>query len=453
MSRWRIFLVVCILTLIQLPCDAAEEVSFFDKDDVVCPGMELTRGGCTVDRSDQLSCRFTYPPEKTSGAELMYIVWHFTSKEDAQEKFRLKVDEYEDVHEDLKKGINGVRIDIHEFRSESNIIVVEHEQEWIGSGKPSYVLRHATRTGDSVVTQVNLIAYDSEQGFEADKVNVPACINDAIERKIPGITRQGPSAAGSTPASAEEPAGGGPAEATGSNPVSDAIGSAESVIQGGLTPLGQELMNNMNNLIGDLTGDKPVPPEVEEAIKKAGADCADKEPKTRDKCFHDAAVASGDPLICIKMRTSFFTIRDCYLDVAKESMNPQICEQFLLVSGASFDQWRERCYSLLYSRAAGPEFCDNLGEPRKDECIASMAQCRNDLNLCYTIGDPGIRNRCALCYVLESGDENLCETLDLENSIRYCHEAVRRKESCYQQGLGDLLFGAKEKTTACGSSG
>lgn len=223
-----------------------------------------------------------------------------------------------------------------------------------------------------------------------------------------------------------------------SNPVSDAVGSAESMVQGGLTPLGQELMNQFNNLIGDLTGDKPVPPEVEEALAQAGIDCNEKDGKNRDKCFRDAALATGIPEFCLKMHKSQIDILKCWFDVAKSTMNQKVCDNFMRDKSSTYDYYREWCNTVLLQNAGDRSFCNGLEGLMKDKCLFFFSLKQKNGNTCFDITNERARDYCIYCDALGSGDQNLCETLDTEKDIGQCHEDMKSGKVCVYNPYGTV---------------
>jgi len=121
---------------------------------------------------------------------------------------------------------------------------------------------------------------------------------------------------------------------------------------------------------------------------------------------------------------------------------------------SNFEKWKKYFFvfvflflvSLIFAaiflftlkKITEPEFCDNITKnypehpnitecactEKRDFCIGDVAEINNDINLCYQITDPDIKN---FCIARISLDRNLCSRLLDEGLRGACLESIELK--------------------------
>ena len=130
----------------------------------------------------------------------------------------------------------------------------------------------------------------------------------------------------------------------------------------------------------------------------------------RDYCLISVAVDLEDVEMCNQLNEKNGYRTKCYIDIAKKTKNPQLCEDVE-------NNAQENCIASVAINSTDVELCNQLTS-LKENCKSEISVLTNDLDLCLESGE----NTCIIKIAASRGDESLCNYYQQDS----CYFAVAR---------------------------
>ena len=145
----------------------------------------------------------------------------------------------------------------------------------------------------------------------------------------------------------------------------------------------------------------------------------------RNDCFLDLAVNYDSPELCkeIEGRYGVASKDRCLAFIARDRKDPSLCEEsgcFIILYDLTLDsslceyagENQDFCYYKVARNEKELDFCLNLTEKNKQECIIGIAEVTQNSSLCEMISDKYRMFGCYITVVMRNGDVGACENIE-----------------------------------------